>query len=93
MFIANDVELRRGSREVVLLTGPNMGGKSTYIRSAALCTLLAQCGAFVPAERAQVALVDAVLCRVGAADSQARGVSTFMAEVREERMRRREMRE
>src|SRR5205823_2716295 len=69
--------------QITLLTGPNMAGKSTYIRSAALCTILAQMGAFVPAEAAEVGLVDRIFTRVGAADDLAGGRSTFMLEMTE----------
>ena len=69
--------------QIILLTGPNMAGKSTYIRAAALCTILAQMGAFVPAESADVGLVDRIFTRVGAADDLAGGRSTFMLEMTE----------
>jgi len=67
--------------QIVILSGPNMAGKSTYIRATALCTILAQMGAFVPAERAEVGLVDRIFTRVGAADDLAGGRSTFMVEM------------
>ena len=69
--------------QIILLTGPNMAGKSTYIRSTALCTILAQMGGFVPAEKAEVGLVDRIFTRVGAADDLAGGRSTFMVEMTE----------
>lgn len=83
-YVANDVRFVRGERELIIITGPNMGGKSTHIRTAALCVLLAQVGSFVPCRgAAQVSVADALLCRVGAGDSLVRGVSTFMAEMSE----------
>ena len=82
-FIPNDIRLDCDDRQVLLLTGPNMGGKSTYLRQVALITLMAQAGSFVPAERAVVGLTDRIFTRVGASDNVARGQSTFFAEMSE----------
>jgi DNA mismatch repair protein MutS len=79
-FIANDLALGRGDR-LWLITGPNMGGKSTFLRQAALIALLAQAGCFVPAARAKIGIVDRLFSRVGASDNLARGRSTFMVEM------------
>jgi DNA mismatch repair protein MutS len=82
-FVPNDAELDPATRQVLVLTGPNMSGKSTYLRQVALIVLLAQLGSYVPAESARVGVVDRVFTRVGASDRLARGESTFMVEMRE----------
>jgi len=82
-FVPNDALLDPETRQVLVLTGPNMSGKSTYLRQVALIVLLAQIGSFVPAESARVGIVDRVFTRVGASDRLARGESTFMVEMRE----------
>jgi DNA mismatch repair protein MutS len=79
-FIANDLSLGRGNR-LWLITGPNMGGKSTFLRQAALVVVLAQAGCFVPAAMARIGIVDRLFSRVGASDNLARGRSTFMVEM------------
>jgi len=81
-FIPNDIRLDRAGR-VIVLTGPNMAGKSTVLRQVGLCVLLAQMGAFVPARRAVIGIVDRLFTRVGASDNLARGQSTFMVEMSE----------
>jgi DNA mismatch repair protein MutS len=82
-FVANDAVLSPSDTQILILTGPNMSGKSTYLRQVALIVLLAQMGSFVPADRAHVGIVDRVFTRVGASDRLARGESTFMVEMRE----------
>jgi len=82
-FVPNDVQLGPPDRQLVILTGPNMGGKSTYLRQTAILAILAQAGSFVPARSAKVALVDRIFARVGASDNIARGQSTFMVEMQE----------
>ena len=82
-FVPNDTEMEAGSQRVLILTGPNMAGKSTYIRQVALITLMAQIGSYVPADSARIGLVDRIFCRVGASDDIARGQSTFMVEMSE----------
>ncbi len=83
VFVANDLELDPDEGQITILTGPNMAGKSTYLRQAALIVLLAQCGSFVPAERAVVGLADRIFTRVGAHDDISAGMSTFMVEMTE----------
>ncbi len=82
-FIPNDLYFHPESEFIAVITGPNMGGKSTYLRQAALLTILAQMGSFVPAESALLPIVDRVFTRIGAADNLARGRSTFMVEMTE----------
>jgi DNA mismatch repair protein MutS len=82
-FVPNDLFLNSDSHRILVITGPNMGGKSTYLRQAALVTILAQMGSFVPAERARLPLVDRVFTRIGASDNLARGRSTFLVEMTE----------
>ncbi len=82
-FIPNDLYLASGGDFIAVITGPNMGGKSTYLRQAALIAVLAQMGSFVPAEEAVMPLVDRVFTRIGASDNLARGRSTFMVEMTE----------
>jgi DNA mismatch repair protein MutS len=82
-FVPNDCRLDPDSQQIVVLTGPNMAGKSTYMRQVALIVVLAQMGGFVPAAEARIGLVDRVFTRIGAADYLARGESTFMVEMRE----------
>nr|WP_220185930.1 DNA mismatch repair protein MutS [Paenactinomyces guangxiensis] len=82
-FIANDAELDATKRQILLITGPNMAGKSTYMRQVALITILSQIGSFVPARQAEVAIVDRIFTRIGAADDLIGGRSTFMVEMAE----------
>ncbi|NRA94979.1 MAG: DNA mismatch repair protein MutS [Planctomycetes bacterium] len=80
-FVPNDLHMIAGERELALITGPNMAGKSTYIRQAALLVIMAQAGSFVPANAARIGMVDRVFTRVGASDELQRGNSTFMVEM------------
>lgn len=82
-FVPNDLYLDTDGSSLLLLTGPNMGGKSTYLRQAALLAIIAQMGSFVPAERMRFGIVDRVYTRIGASDNVARGRSTFMVEMTE----------
>jgi DNA mismatch repair protein MutS len=82
-FVPNDIALDATHRQVIILTGPNMGGKSTYLRQCALLCVMAQAGSFVPARSAKLPVVDRVFARVGASDNIARGQSTFMVEMQE----------
>ncbi len=82
-FVPNDSRLNRSDRMITILTGPNMAGKSTYIRQTALIVLLAQIGSFVPASEARVGVVDRIFTRIGAADDIGRNASTFMVEMLE----------
>ena len=82
-FVPNDLYLNGATHNILLLTGPNMGGKSTYLRQTALIVILAQMGSFVPARSAKLSVVDRVFTRIGASDNLARGRSTFMVEMTE----------
>ncbi len=82
-FVPNDLYLNGNTHNILLLTGPNMGGKSTYLRQTALIVILAQMGSFVPARSARLSVVDRVFTRIGASDNLARGRSTFMVEMTE----------
>ena len=83
MFVANDVLLDNGKNRISIITGPNMAGKSTYMRQVALIALMAQIGSFVPAKSANICISDRIFTRVGASDDLASGQSTFMVEMNE----------
>lgn len=83
VFVENDTFLDKGDNRLSIITGPNMAGKSTYMRQVALITLMAQCGSFVPAESANIGVVDNIFTRVGASDDLSMGQSTFMVEMME----------
>ncbi len=83
MFVPNDTVLHPDKQRILLITGPNMAGKSTYMRQTALIVLLAQIGSFVPAKKARIGIVDRIFTRIGAADDLAGGQSTFMVEMSE----------
>ncbi len=83
LFVANDTRLDNGKNRIAVITGPNMAGKSTYMRQTALIVLMAQLGSFVPAEEAEIGICDRIFTRVGASDDLASGQSTFMVEMTE----------
>jgi len=83
-FVPNDVTFDESQR-IILLTGPNMAGKSTYLRQVALIVILAQMGSFVPAQEARIGIVDRIFTRIGAADDLSSGQSTFMVSARKRR--------
>lgn len=82
-FIPNDTLLDRQGNQILIITGPNMAGKSTYLRQVALITIMAQVGSFIPAKEATIGIVDKIFTRIGASDDISRGVSTFLAEMME----------
>ncbi len=83
MFVANDTELNTSDRSLLVITGPNMSGKSTYMRQTALIVLMAQAGCFVPADSAEIGVVDRIFTRIGASDNLSQGQSTFFVEMSE----------
>lgn len=82
-FTGNDCVLGDKGARIQIITGPNMGGKSTYLRQNAIIILLSQIGSFVPADSAEIGIVDQIFCRIGARDDLSRGQSTFMMEMKE----------
>src|SRR5262249_5360739 len=83
-FVPNDIRFGgEGDSRILIVTGPNMGGKSTYLRQAALVTVMAQIGSFVPADEARIGIVDRIFSRIGSSDNLAGGQSTFMVEMQE----------
>jgi DNA mismatch repair protein MutS len=82
-YVPNDVTLDRDTNQILIITGPNMAGKSTYLRQVALITIMAQVGSYVPAKQAKIGKVDKIFTRIGASDDISRGVSTFLAEMME----------
>jgi DNA mismatch repair protein MutS len=82
-FVPNDLYFEPGRQQLLLITGPNMGGKSTYLRQSALIVLMAQIGSFVPARQAKLPIIDRIFTRIGASDNLARGRSTFLVEMSE----------
>ncbi len=80
-FVPNDCRLNRETDQIMVLTGPNMAGKSTYLKQVALMVIMAQCGSFVPAERAEIGIVDRIFTRIGAREDMSGGKSTFMVEM------------
>ena len=82
-FVSNDLQLDGANKQIMILTGPNMGGKSVYLKQTALLVILAQMGSFVPAQQAEIGLVDKIMTRIGAHDALQRGNSTFMVEMNE----------
>jgi DNA mismatch repair protein MutS len=82
-YVPNDVTVDRDAHQILIITGPNMSGKSTYLRQVALTAIMAQVGSFVPAKEATIGIVDKIFTRIGASDDIAKGVSTFLAEMME----------
>lgn len=80
-FVPNDIEMSKDDKKFYLITGPNMGGKSTFIKSVAVNVVMAQCGSMIPAEDARISVIDGVYTRIGAGDKQMEGISTFMEEM------------